>query len=129
MYKFVRTKDEIFDEVEENLVLASKPPKYKLSKKGKFKGYAICSECRLDSEIDKLCDEIVVLEPGELPTICTVLYNIYNDEERLRFIKFKLETNCTIYGAIWKDSGLIYEAKLKGIDEKGVVEWELIRED
>ena len=43
--KYIRTKDGIFDKIDETLVLASKPPKYDLCKNGEHIKYEFCHNC------------------------------------------------------------------------------------
>ena len=106
--KYIRTKDGIFDKIDETLVLASKPPKYDLCKNGEHIKYEFCHNCKLANTIEELCDEFVAIHKTFSKTYC------------IRKVPFeKQNENFNIYGAIWTDKGLIYVAKM---NDKGELE-------
>ena len=103
--KYIRTKDGIFDKIDESLVLTSLPPKYELKKNGVFVKYEFCSTCQLADTIEELCDEFVSIKYGEHSLIITD--------------GMAVKMGYEVYGAIWTDKGLIYVARM---NEKGELE-------
>lgn len=112
--KYVRTKDGIFDKIEESLMLASNPPQYELTKNGKHIRYEFCSNCQLADTIEELCDEFVGIIEGERFVFSNTKENELFVKEQNKYHAYKV-----LYGAIWTDKGLIYVAKM---NKKGELE-------
>lgn len=118
--KYIRTKEGIFDKIDESLVLASLPPKYELKKNGVFVKYEFCSNCQLADTIEELCDVEVEFNhrynQGKKPIALRQPCNCKHcHEERLACLK----RGDNWFGAIWTEWGLKYVAKM---NEKGTLE-------
>ncbi len=129
--KYIRTKDGIYDKIDESLMFASKPPKYQLTKNGEIIGYELCRNCILADTIEELCDEFVQINKSKdkdlvrIKKIDGVIY--YQKLERTLDSEWhKLSAGEYIIGSIWTDKGLIYKAVMKGVLPNGEIDWELI---
>lgn len=109
--KYIRTKEGIYDKIDETLRLATCPPKYELKKNGEHISYIHCKDCQLADTIEELCDEFVIKGTNWQQII---------DLESARY-NLKRPTKLKVYGAIWTEKGLIYVAKM---NDKG--EFELL---
>lgn len=112
--KYIRTKDTIFEVVEETPII------YRVKAKGNPHNIYSKSKCQTEvikeaGTIEELCDEFVWVSVNE------EYANRKANEYGLRTSKMQL--GCpqlkTIYGAIWTNKGLIYVAKM---NEKGELE-------
>ena len=125
--KYIKTKDGIYDKVDEMLVLASMPPKYMLKKNGVYVGYEQCQKCILADTIEELFDEFVITSKNfQTPLTESVIdCKIKDILEVARIVEGQ------IYGAIWikgeHDEPILKSvAKMKGILPNGKVDWELL---
>ena len=112
--RYIRTKDRIY-EVEENIMLTSLPPQYKV--KGICKGISEKNVIKQADTIEKLCDEIVVIFPNGEKNIWSARA-VYSCKELKEVFDIDF-TEEEIYYAIWTDKGLIYVAKM---NDKGELE-------
>lgn len=125
--KYIRTKDGIFEVVEEhkdegffNIKINHLPNKLSLYYTEENYIYTPADT------IEELCDyAVAVIDTRETPILECVGYGSYTSEiddfkELFEDYGEYIKTNrCQLYGAIWTDKGLIYVAKM---NEKGELE-------
>lgn len=90
--KYIRTKDGIYDKVDETLVLASLPPQYELTQNGVHVGYEQCRKCILADTIEEL------VQIGDI----VVYWTPSDDKEHCVLINYDTELYSMKYNAITK---------------------------
>ena len=116
--KYIRTKDEIFDETEHRHTI----------KNGKVSIMGVFYEFKQADTIEELCDELVVkyknekkpryIDMTELLKTCKNIGVAFRKHINWLFDNYKDQLEiCN--GAIWTDKGLIYKAKM---NDKGELE-------
>ena len=107
--KYIRTSDgAIYEMVNDNtIVFCGQEIKVTLTD----------SNHRIADSIEELCDEFVVIQKDSKPYRPSLIYGV----DIKKFYIENKHNNCEVYGAIWTQLGLFYQAKM---NEKG--EWELL---
>ena len=109
--KYIRTKDGIYEVIEENdnyykvKYFIKDKEMTTIKSKNENDLYGIDYAFNQADTIEELCDEFVGIDK-----------TIVNGHQLLRAIPYKCSSfwNGGVYGAIWTDKGLIYVAKRKG---------------
>ena len=116
MLKYIRTKDGIYEVVEDNNKEWGKQIVVKFPKNLNMKLADVKDQIINQSDnLDELCDEFVI---DWLPTNHKDIFSI--DEYSKKIIESCIGNDKTnVYGAIWTSKGLIYVAKM---NENGVLE-------
>ena len=118
--KYIRTKDGIYEVIEENdnyyKVKYFIKDKEMTTVKSKNENdlYGIDYAFKQADTIEELCDEFVIDDKRNNVRYLMEYYDVIDEVNNGRIYK-----EDTIYGAIWTDKGLIYVAKM---NEKGELE-------
>lgn len=122
--KYIRTKKYIFA-LSDDRTYGKRPAGNSNTMILLLKNYKNWKKCRQADTIEELCDEIVIDNPKadiKKPFVSNAKIDEIKKNTPKGSLEYKLKKDgMNIYGAIWTDEGLIYQAKL---NEKG--EFELI---